>query len=71
MKITIIEFVDEYSQYQFYRAYKSKTPKQAVLDYLEEIGDLEPEEIKALVKKVDDEEYEAEDRCRAYKVELE
>jgi len=69
MKITILEYYDEYSVPVFEGCYKS-TPKKAVKYYLENAG-FSKEEIKEYSKEIKgNDEIEIIDICRAYKTDL-
>jgi len=65
MKITILEYVNEYGNYAFYRAYKTTKPKLVIERYLAD------NDLDGKIEKDYDDTYFVDDTCRAYISELE
>ena len=68
MKATMVEFLNDNNRWVWYRVSISKSPKQAIKDYLKE--HYKPKDIKWKIEKVGI-EYYYDDIVRAYRIDIE
>lgn len=67
IKATIIEFVNDNNEWQWYKITRQQTPIQAIKEYLREMGLNTKQKINDTVEGF----YATEDDVRAYNVEIE
>jgi hypothetical protein len=71
MTITILEFINDDGQSQFYSAYGSRDVKNAVVNYLLENNLAKNEQEAVNMLRIEDGECIVDDVCIAYETELE
>ncbi len=72
MKATMVEFLNEHNKWVWFKVSLSRTPQQAMGDYLKQHFDLE--DIKGWrkdIKKIGNEYYSSDQDVRAYRINIE